>query len=87
MKSEYVTTMILAILLGACGTGRGLTTAELIRDCPEEKIVNRMPTVVEEGGSSEPNSYFIYNGERRELKEFDLDWIEANCELSETEVH
>lgn len=73
-----------ATLWGACGTDTGEQHAALIRDCPEEKIINRMPTV---GESSEAKTYFIYKGERRELEEFDLEWVEANCEVTETEVH
>ena len=73
-----------AALLGSCGTGSGEQETGLIRDCPEEKIINRMPVA---GESSEAGAYFIYKGERHELEEFDLDWIEANCDVTETEVY
>ncbi|MFM1899142.1 MAG: hypothetical protein RL577_1382, partial [Bacteroidota bacterium] len=32
-------------------------------------------------GPSGPRSYFIYKGERRELDEFDLDWVESHCQV------
>ena len=32
-------------------------------------------------GSSEQKEYFILEGKRRELKEFDLDWIKKNCDI------
>ncbi len=86
MNISYVVCLLFAALLGACGMGKDQKGTELIRDCPEEKIVNKMPIVVEEGGSSEPTSYFIYKGERRELKDLDIEWLKANCDVKETEV-
>lgn len=56
----------------------------LIKDCPEEKIVNKMPTV---GDSKLPNEYYIYKGERKEINEFDATWISENCKVPVTEVH
>jgi hypothetical protein len=47
--------------------------ASLLQACPEEWIQNKMP-----GSQSE---YFIYKSERHELKEFDLKWIEKNCQI------
>jgi len=49
-----------------------------IQDCPEEKIINRMPKVID-ANSETPNEYYIYKGQRREIKEFDTAWIEKNC--------
>ena len=37
-----------------------------------------MPKVID-GNSQTPNEYYIYKGERREIKEFDTTWIEKNC--------
>ena len=50
---------------------------KLIQDCPEQKIIDSMPVI----GPSGPRSYFIYKGERRELDEFDLDWVESHCQV------
>jgi hypothetical protein len=50
---------------------------QLIQDCPEQKIIDSMPVI----GPSGPRSYFIYKGERRELDEFDLDWVESHCQV------
>ena len=86
MTRKYLMIPILA-MLGACGAANDSQTTELIQDCPEEQITNHMPAVSETGESIEPNSYFIYKGERRELAEFDLDWIAAHCDVAETEVH
>lgn len=55
-----------------------------IQDCPEEKIVNKMPVV---GEPTLPREYFIYKGERRELAEFDTAWVRRNCNVKVTEAY
>lgn len=58
-----------------------------IKDCPEEKIINKMPTIIDGNAPKTPNEYYIYKGERREIKEFDAAWIEKNCpNIKEQEV-
>lgn len=54
---------------------------EPLRVCPQEWIVNRMPMVLPEGKAAPRREYFILNGQRRELREFDLRWLRANCLL------
>lgn len=63
--------IITAFTLSSCAVAK-------IQDCPEEKIINKMPKVID-GNSQTPNEYYIYKGERREIKEFDATWIEKNC--------
>ena len=63
--------IITAFTLSSCAVAK-------IQDCPEEKIINKMPKVID-GKSQTPNEYYIYKGERREIKEFDTTWIEKNC--------
>lgn len=55
----------------------------LIKDCPDEKIVNKMPTT---GNTATPKEYYIYKGERHEISEFDSTWISKNCQVKTTEV-
>ena len=55
-----------------------------LKICPDEWINNQMPTPV--GSNNPPPQYFIVNGERRELSEFDVDWIKENCEVNEPTV-
>ena len=50
-----------------------------LRICPEQWYVNRMPSAVGQDGV--PKEYFIYKGGRRELSEFDLNWVKTNCPL------
>jgi len=56
-----------------------------LRECPDSWIVNQMPTIVPESQQdlkpNLPNQYFILNEQRRELSEFDLDWVKKKCNL------
>lgn len=49
--------------------------ATKIKDCPETKIINKMPVV---GESSVPREYYIYKGERKEITDFDQQWLKEN---------
>jgi hypothetical protein len=57
-----------------------------LKNCPETKIVNRMPMVIDPRQEPPINSYFILDGARRELSEFDLSWVESSCEVFIQEV-
>jgi hypothetical protein len=52
-----------------------------LQTCPEEWIQNRMP-----GPGTNFEEYFIIEGQRRELKEFDLEWVKKNCNIKPTIV-
>lgn len=58
-----------AALLSSCATVK-------IQDCPDEKIINRMPRV---GEKTSPSEYYIYKGERKEITDFDQEWLKKNC--------
>lgn len=58
---------------------------ELLQVCPTEKIINKMPTTIP--SDNPPSVYFILDGERRELNEFDLPWVEENCNVGEQAVY
>lgn len=55
----------------------------LLQECPDELIYNKMPSI-------EPDtmvrSYYILNGERYEIAEFDEDWVRQNCTIPVLEV-
>ncbi|MDO8482710.1 MAG: hypothetical protein Q7S86_02740 [bacterium] len=61
------------------------SSTDLLKVCPSEKIVNKMPTTMP--NSNPPSTYFILNGERRELSEFDLSWVAGNCSVEEQVVY
>lgn len=62
---------------------------EKLKICPEEWINNQQPIVSESNEStSEINEqYFILNKERRELSEFDMNWVIKNCDIKITTVY
>jgi len=54
-----------------------VNSSTLLRVCPEEWIQNKMPGLEEQ----EAKEYFILDGKRRELKEFDMEWVKKNCTI------
>lgn len=54
-----------------------------LQQCPDEWIDNQMPLTDQKKVETQ---YFILNGKRRELTEFDLEWIQKNCGLKKQEV-
>jgi hypothetical protein len=56
-----------------------------LRVCPEEWIINRMPSTDDTTGNGV--QYFIYQGKRRELSEFDFEWVQKNCNLTPQVVY
>lgn len=57
----------------------------LLRDCPEEWYENRMPGII--GPNDVPKEYFVYKGVRRELYEFDVNWVKTNCSVKSEAVY
>lgn len=54
-----------------------------LQQCPDEWIDNQMPSTDLKKSETQ---YFILNGVRRELNEFDVEWIQKNCSLKKQEV-
>ncbi|NOQ72271.1 MAG: hypothetical protein GQ574_09735 [Crocinitomix sp.] len=67
-----------AVIADAREARDGNPNPHLIRDCPERKI--------HDGGimTNEPKGYYIYQGQRRELREFDNEWITIYCDVEYT---
>lgn len=61
--------------------------SNLIKDCPEEKIIDKSPTISDNPNEINPKEYYIYNGQRREINEFDNKWVTKNCNVKITEVY
>lgn len=57
----------------------------LLRACPEEWFVNMMPGTG--GAEASVSGYFIYKGARREIAEFDFNWVKANCSVQPQVVY
>lgn len=86
--------LIFASLTFACKSKKTVTNSttpssetanSLIRDCPEEMIVNSMPSSDTKKGGKR-SSYYIYKGERKEVYEFDTVWVKKNCTVPVTKV-
>lgn len=54
-----------------------------IQDCPDVMIENRMPRIIDRNVKTKPapSSYYIYKGKRREISEFDAEWVKKNCDV------
>lgn len=74
---------IIALLFASCKSKKTSDNIsnDLIKTCPEEWIQNRMP-----GPGTNFEEYYIIDGKRRELKEFDLEWVKKNCNIKPTVV-
>ncbi|MDP3962845.1 MAG: hypothetical protein Q8Q03_03195 [bacterium] len=59
------------------------TQTQGLRDCPNEKIINRMPGP----GSTGASEYYVKDGTRREISEYDNNWVMANCNVPVQEVY
>ncbi|MFA6170848.1 MAG: hypothetical protein WCW77_04825 [Patescibacteria group bacterium] len=55
-----------------------------LKQCPDEWIDNQMPSV---GARKTETQYFILDGKRREVNEFDAEWVQKNCNVNKQTVH
>lgn len=82
VKTSIVLGLIFA--LNSCCSKKNSSSTNninLLKVCPEEWIQNKMPSIDDAKNNSLPNEYFILDGKRRELKEFDLEWVKQNCNI------
>lgn len=83
--NKYVSILPITMLLfltGCCSrNNKSKYDNQLLKTCPEEWIQNRMP-----GPGTNFEEYYIVDGKRRELKEFDLEWVKKNCNIKPTVV-
>ncbi|MBU1975431.1 MAG: hypothetical protein KKG59_03430 [Nanoarchaeota archaeon] len=49
--------------------------------CPDEKIDNQMPP---SPGGDMTTEYYVVDGKRFEIEDFDADWVTGNCEVETT---
>ncbi|MFA5997592.1 MAG: hypothetical protein WC791_03860 [Candidatus Paceibacterota bacterium] len=69
------------------GTTTPAQSPRALQVCPEQWIDNKMPMIIEPGQPRPVTQYFIYQGERHELVEFDMNWVNANCSLEPSVVY
>ena len=57
---------------------------EKIQECPDTWYKNMMPMIVDNPSEAEHvGEYFIIDNQRRELSEYDVEWIIENCEVNQ----
>ena len=81
--------LCLLVILAACqstGDASQSQKARLLRECPDEWIINRQPRIVQPGEQGKAEEYYILRGKRVEKTAFDLDWVQRNCRLEPTVV-
>lgn len=61
--------------------------SELLKECPDEMILNKMPRVEGASRPKLPPSYYIKDGVRREIQEYDHEWLRNNCTIPVQEVY
>lgn len=54
-----------------------------IKTCPDEWYEDRMPRVA---GDNSPNQYLIIKGERKEIADYDMGWIQEFCPVNQPTV-
>ncbi len=84
--------LIIVIFLNACDLFKKNKNAEtskknLLRVCPDEWYEDRMPQMVSDS-SEKPilNQYFIIAEERKEIKDYDIEWIKKNCPIKSPSI-
>ncbi len=54
-----------------------------LKACPENWYENKMPSMEKE----EKSEYYVYQGKRREISEFDAAYVRDNCKLEKETVY
>lgn len=57
------------------------TPSTKIKKCPDAWYENRMP-----GSDNKTEEYLVFEGERKEIAHYDLEWIQQNCEVNKSEA-
>ncbi len=64
------------------------TTTDLLKACPQEKVTNKMPVMcIKAPCPPVDNSYYIYNRVRKEVSDFDIEYVKNNCSVKESVVY
>lgn len=53
-------------------------TSSSLKVCPDAWYVDQMPTIT---GSSDVRQYLIINGDRKDAKNYDINWIKQHCNI------
>ena len=87
MKIKNLILITTAIILTGCSINTKspkLNNKSKIKQCPDQWIQNNMPGNTIK--TDKEKQYYIIDGKRRDLNEFDSNWINENCDLKITTV-
>jgi len=73
----FITFIILVLLALYIFVVKNNDTRTLMRECPDAWYVNKMP-----GSGSKNSEYLVVKGKRAELKDYDIEWIKKNCDIT-----
>jgi hypothetical protein len=91
MKAFWSIVIVIIVLGVLAGAVRGIrapiigapaTGGSALQVCPDEMINNQMP-----GPGGQKASYYIVDGKRREISEFDANWVAQNCTVPAQTVY
>jgi len=75
--AQFIVGIVILIIVGILLNI--LLASPRMQECPDEWIQDRMPTVG--GYDDKEGEYFIKDGKRMEISEFDLQWVNENCNI------
>lgn len=79
-KSFFYAITLIVVLTAAAGLYFYSNIGGKKRVCPDQWYENRMPFVGEREFFPQ---YFVIEGQRAELEDYDVEWIRENCEVNE----
>lgn len=60
------------------------TISTKLKECPDAWYKNMIPIIIDDPKEAEyAGEYFMVDNERRELSDYDVEWIVDNCEVNE----
>ena len=95
-KTITFANIFLLIFFTSCTTNTNTFKEEVVSDnwklrtCPDEWIKNNMPWIYFEWMNEQPKTsshYYVLNEKRREIDEFDKEWVWENCKLKIRNVY
>lgn len=78
---KALVSLLISVLALGCSTSQQASGPKLLRECPDEWIVNQQPKLVQPGQEGKADEYYMLRGRRYELKQFDAAWVAKNCRL------
>ncbi|NMA44910.1 MAG: hypothetical protein GX950_03825 [Candidatus Diapherotrites archaeon] len=69
--------LVIIISIGIFLLIQNMSQTEKLKVCPDKLIQNDMPSIMPITNSN----YYLINGERKEIIDFDANWVKNNCTI------